>query len=76
MSEGTQISQDIRSVQCLTRREHTSKLLRGRTPSSVLEKHSCFYCVFLFPSKVAELEQQLADCEDGLDHYQNIASLK
>ena len=33
-------------------------------------------CVFLYLPKVAELEQELAECEDGLDHYQNIVTLK
>ena len=26
--------------------------------------------------QVTDLEQQLHDCEDALDHYQNIVSLK
>ena len=33
-------------------------------------------CVFLYLHKVEELEQELAECEDGLDHYQNIVSSK
>ena len=50
-----------------------------------MKRHTCFYwlCISLPPQKVAELEQQvtdleqqLHDCEDTLDHYQNIVSLK
>ena len=34
------------------------------------------YCIFLYLPKVADLEQQLSDTEEGLEHYQNLVSLK
>ena len=45
-------------------------------PLVYMKGHSCLYwlCVCL-PPKVLDLEQQLVDCEDALDHYQNIVSL-
>ena len=30
--------------------------------------------VFLYTLKVADLEEQLKQCEDGLHHYQNLVS--
>ena len=40
-------------------------------PLVYMKSHSC---QFVYPPKVSELEQELADCQDGLDHYQNVVS--
>ena len=62
---------------CLITREHTSSLLGVALPVVYMKDIlASTDCVFHYPPKVAELEQQLKDLEDGLDHYQNIVSLK
>ena len=60
---------------CLITKEHTSNVLRVYV---VYMEDILAYtdCVFVYLPKVADLEEQLADCEDGPGHYQNLVSLK
>ena len=64
---------------CLIIRKYASHLLRVALPVVCIHEKTflLLLIVYFFTlRKVEELEQQLEECEAGLDHYHNIVSLK
>ena len=69
MMLGVVLGMPLKFLMCLMTREHTSKFLRVGLPLVyVKDVHASTGCIFFYPENMAELEQQLKDCEDGLDH--------